>query len=48
MTHAGVTRVVRYAEANGKVRRNVATLVDAPAGQEGARQSRSHSGKLLP
>jgi hypothetical protein len=35
MTHAGLTRAIRYAEANDKVRRNVATLVDAPAGQEG-------------
>ena len=35
MTHAGLTRAIRYAEANDKVRRNVAMLVDAPAGQEG-------------
>ena len=35
MTHAGLTRAIRYAEANDKVRRNVATLVDTPAGQEG-------------
>jgi len=35
MTHAGLTRAIRHAEANDKVRRNVATLVDAPAGQEG-------------
>jgi integrase len=35
MTHAGLTRAIRHAEANGRVRRNVATLVDTPAGQEG-------------
>jgi integrase len=35
MAHAGLTRAVRHAEANDKVRRNVATLVDTPAGQEG-------------
>ena len=35
MTHAGLTRAIRHAEANDKVRRNVAMLVDAPAGQEG-------------
>jgi hypothetical protein len=35
MTHAGFTRAIRHAEANDKVRRNVAMLVDAPAGQEG-------------
>ena len=40
MTHAGLTRVIGHAEANDKVRRNVATLVDTPAGQEG-RPSRS-------
>ena len=32
MAHAGLTRAIRHAEANDKVRRNVATLVDAPAG----------------
>ena len=35
MTHARLTRAIRHAEANGRVRRNVATLVDTPAGQEG-------------
>jgi integrase len=40
MTHAGLARAIRHAEANDKVRRNVATLVDTPAGQEG-RPSRS-------
>jgi integrase len=35
MTHAGLTRAIRHAEANDKVRRNVATLVDTPAGREG-------------
>ena len=35
MTHAGLARAIRHAEANDKVRRNVATLVDTPAGQEG-------------
>ena len=35
MTHAGLTRAIRHAEANDKVRRNVATLVDTPLGQEG-------------
>ena len=33
-THAGLTRAIRHAEANDKVRRNVATLVDTPVGQE--------------
>jgi predicted aconitase len=47
MTHAGLTRAIRHAEANDKVRRNVAMLVDAPAGQEGRPSSRSHSGKPL-
>jgi integrase len=40
MTHAGLARAIRHAEANDKVRRNVATLVGAPAGQ-GGRPSRS-------
>jgi hypothetical protein len=35
MTHAGLTRAIRHAVANDKVRRNIATLVDTPAGQEG-------------
>lgn len=35
MTHAALARAIRHAEANDKVRRNVATLVDTPAGQEG-------------
>ena len=35
MAHAGLTRAIRHAEANDKVRRNVAMLVDTPAGQEG-------------
>jgi len=35
MAHAGLTRAIRHAEANDKVRRNVATLVDTPAGREG-------------
>jgi len=35
MAHAGLTRAIRHAEANDKVRRNVAALVDTPAGQEG-------------
>jgi len=35
MAHAGLTRAIRHAEANDKVRRNVATLVDTPVGQEG-------------
>jgi len=35
MTHAGLTRAIRHAEANGRVRRNIATLVDTPGGQEG-------------
>jgi hypothetical protein len=48
MTHAGLTRAIRHAEANDKMRRNVATLVDTPTGQEGRLQSRSHSGKPLP
>jgi hypothetical protein len=40
MTHAGLARAIRHAEANDKVRRNVATLVDTPAGQ-GGRPSKS-------
>jgi integrase len=40
MTHAGLTRAIRHAEANDKVRRNVATLVDTPVGQ-GGRPSKS-------
>jgi hypothetical protein len=35
-------------EANDKVRRNVATLVDTPLARKAARPSRSPSGKLLP
>jgi integrase len=35
MTQAGLARAIRHAEANGKVRRNVATLVDTAAGQVG-------------
>ena len=35
MTHAGLARAIRHAEANDNVRRNVAMLVDALAGQEG-------------
>jgi integrase len=35
MTHAALMRAIRHAEANDKVRRNVAALVDPPAGQEG-------------
>jgi len=35
MAHAGLTRAIRHAEANDKVRRNVATLVDTPVGREG-------------
>ena len=35
MAHAGLTRAIRHAEANDKVRRNVATLVDTPTGREG-------------
>jgi hypothetical protein len=33
--NARLARAIRHAEANDKVRRNVATLVDTPAGQEG-------------
>ena len=33
MAHAGLTRAIRHAEASDKVRRNVATLVNTPAGQ---------------
>ncbi len=40
MAHAGLTRAIRHAEANDKVRRNVATLVDTPVGQ-GGRPSKS-------
>ena len=40
MTHAGLTRAIRHAEANDRVRRNVATLVDTPTGQ-GGRPSKS-------
>jgi len=44
MTHAGLTRAIRHAEANYRVRRNVATLVETPAGQEGRPSKCSHSG----
>jgi len=40
MAHAGLARAIRHAEANDKVRRNVATLVGTPAGQ-GGRPSKS-------
>jgi integrase len=40
MAHAGLARAIRHAEANDKVRRNVAMLVGPPAGQ-GGRPSRS-------
>ena len=40
MAHAGLARAIRHAEANDKVRRNVARLVNTPAGQ-GGRPSRS-------
>jgi integrase len=40
MTHAGLARAIRHAEANDKVRRNVATLIGTPTGQ-GGRPSRS-------
>ena len=42
MSHAGLTRAIRHAEALGKVRRNVASLIDTPAGMAG-RPSRSLS-----
>jgi len=48
MAHAGLTRAIRHAEANDKVRRNVATLVNTPAGQGAARPSRSPSVRPLP
>ena len=35
MAYARLTRAIRHAEANDKVRRNVATLVDTPTRQEG-------------
>lgn len=35
MTHVALMRAIQAREANDKVRRNVATLVDPPAGQEG-------------
>ena len=47
MTHAGLTRAIRHAEANDKVRRNVATLVDAPAGQEGRPSKSLTSGQAV-
>ena len=40
IAHACLTRAIRHAEANGKVRRNVAALIDTPKGQQG-RPSRS-------
>jgi len=40
MTHAGLARAIRHAEASDKVRRNVAALVDSPSGRQG-RPSRS-------
>jgi len=47
MTHAGLTRAIRYAEANDKVRRNVATLVDTPTGQEGRPSKSLTSGQAV-
>jgi hypothetical protein len=47
MTHAGLTRAIRHAEANDKVRRNVATFVDAPAGQEGRPSKSLTSGQSV-
>jgi hypothetical protein len=47
MTHAGLTRAIRHAEANDKVRRNVATLVDPPAGQEGRPSKSLTSGQAV-
>ena len=35
IAHASLTRAIKYAEANDKVRRNVAALIDTPKGQEG-------------
>ncbi len=35
ITHATLTRAIRHAEANDKVRRNVATMIDTPRGQDG-------------
>src|SRR5215468_776813 len=40
MTHAALARAIRHAEANDKVRRNVAALTDSPSGRQG-RPSRS-------
>lgn len=48
MMHARLTRAIRYAEANDKVRRDVATLVDAPAGQEGRPSKSLTFGQALP
>jgi hypothetical protein len=42
MAHAGLARAIRHAEANDKVRRNVATLVDTPAGQGGRPSQVAH------
>jgi integrase len=36
-THAALRRAIRHAEADDKVRRNVAALIDTPAGREGRR-----------
>ena len=43
----GLTRAIRHAEANDKVRRNVATLVDPPAGQEGRPSKSLTSGQAV-
>lgn len=35
IAHASLTRAIRHAEANDKVRRNVAALIETPKGKEG-------------
>jgi integrase len=38
ISHNSLRRAIRYAEANGKVGRNVAALIDTPEGQAGRRR----------
>ena len=38
IAHSSLRRAIRYAEANGKVGRNVAALIDTPQGQAGRRR----------
>jgi len=43
IAHNPLRQTIRYAEANGKVGRNVAGLIDTPKGRAGRRRRRSRS-----